>query len=564
MRIILLTLITILFTVFSCSDNLDLENPNGFTKSVFYKNEGDAIQATNAAYSSLQKEGLYGWYYTMVADLLSDDTDYTAFAAGSEEGLIPTVNFSGASDTEVNRRMFRDIYNGIFRANVVLNRVGAMDESVFKDGIKNRCLGEAYFLRALYHFHAVMLWGGQIPLVLKEPEETADFYTPPAGSEKIWAQLTADLMAAKSLLPTKGSSKTEIGRANLGAATAFLGKVYLYRATMDLSADAAEMYQKAADELSLVVGQSVGEYGLVDNYRDNHTNANEYNQESIFEIPFTFTAATAGQDFYFYYFISTDDPNRTTEARHRVQNAGIHRSVANRWWNIRPSDKMLAEYERDNQDRIIDPRCYMTIWAPGGAYFIDQVKDGSGSVLRIDTLYYDDIQWEGNIGWRKYEYDFDIQDVTPFDRGTPDDINQRVIRYADVLLMLAESIAKGASAPYTAEGLIDQVRNRANNQIAEQEHLWYATGYEGATRSPLPNVSTLIAQKGWTLMQAIQHERMVEFAAECNRWHDIVRWQIGSETVANGQDGGNFNGADDYHLSIPITEIATNPGYNNE
>ena len=562
MRIIVLTIITILFTVSSCSDNLDLVNPNGFTESVFYQNEDDAVKATNAAYSSLQKDGMYGWYYTIVTDLLSDDTDYTAFAAGSEEGLIPTVNFSGASDTEVNRRMFRDIYNGIFRANVVLNRVGAMDESLFREGIKERCLGEAYFLRALYHFHAVMLWGGEIPLVLKEPEETADFYTPPAGAEKVWTQLSADLMSAKSLLPVKGSSRTEIGRANLGAATALLGKVYLYRATMDPSVDATEMYQKAAYELSVVVGQTVGEYALVDNYRDNHTNSNEYNKESLFEIPFTFTSATAGQDFYFYYFISTDDPNRTTEARHRVQNAGMHRSVASRWWNIRPSDRLLAEYERDDQDQIVDPRCYMTIWAPGGAYFIDQVKDASGSVQRIDSLYYEDIQWEGNIGWRKYEYDYDIQDVTPFDRGTPDDMNQRVIRYADVLLMLAESIAKGASAPYTAEALIDQVRNRANNIISEQEQLWYATDYVGTTRDELPNVAALMSQKGWTLMQAIQHERMIEFAGECNRWFDIVRWKIGAETVANGQDGGNFNGTDDYHLALPITETSTNPAYN--
>ena len=93
-----------------------------------------------------------------------------------------------------------------------------------------------------------------------------------------------------------------------------------------------------------------------------------------------------------------------------------------------------------------------------------------------------------------------------------------LIRYADILLMYAEALneyyADPASAP--EDGIrwaIDQVRSRAG----------------------MPGVDETFRNRGWDLTQEnvrkfIQNERRVEFAFEEQRFWDIRRWMIGTQT----------------------------------
>ncbi|MEM9859483.1 MAG: RagB/SusD family nutrient uptake outer membrane protein [Bacteroidota bacterium] len=544
----------ILFSLFllgACEDIFEVENPNSFTDGSFYKTEEDAVLATNAAYSSLQKRGLYGHFLNYVLDALSDEAEYTEFSAGIPEGFIPAVNYNANATNTVLTWTFRDLYNGVYRANAVLDNVADMDIDV---EIKNRCLGEAHFLRGLYHWHAIMLFGPEVPIVLRTPADSDDFFNGLTPAGEAWAAITNDFKRAKELLPTVDAYRGtgDLGRASKGAATGYLGKTYLYRASLDPVANSAEMYQNAADEFVQIINQEVGTYNLTTNFRDNHTNENEHNIESLFEVAFAFTAEIPANNQSFVWSVDVDPENRLTESRLRAQNAGMFRDIGGRWYNIEPSQKLYDEFERGTSGEIIDPRAPMTLWSPGGAFFVDTSEE--------DTLYYEDIDWNGRFGWRKFEYDFDVRDCCDLDgNGWVDDINQRLLRYSDVLLMYAEALSNGASGSGSPQQYLNIVRSRANQKVDEQAHLWYSTDFSGADREDLPSVEDLISQNGWSIQDAIRHERMVELSGELHRWFDIVRWNRGALELTEKQDFTNFDGASDYYWPIPFSEFNRNP-----
>jgi hypothetical protein len=89
--------------------------------------------------------------------------------------------------------------------------------------------------------------------------------------------------------------------------------------------------------------------------------------------------------------------------------------------------------------------------------------------------------------------------------GGADWINHRVIRYADILLMLAEA-SNQTGDDATARTMLNMVRARARNT--------------GTDPNALPDVTS----GGAALLQAIKDERRWEFAMEGHRFHDLVRW----------------------------------------
>ena len=86
---------------------------------------------------------------------------------------------------------------------------------------KNRFIGEAKFLRALFYFNAVRLWG-DVPLVTKL-ESLDDAYTTRSPKEEVYSQIIEDLTFAMNNLP-KQYSDVDLGRATEGAAKILLSK----------------------------------------------------------------------------------------------------------------------------------------------------------------------------------------------------------------------------------------------------------------------------------------------------------------------------------------------------
>lgn len=124
-------------------------------------------------------------------------------------------------------------FEGISRCNTAISNLTdpeVIAKIKIDQALKNRLLGEVYFLRAFYYFDLVNNYG-DVPLLLSPLKNFNDAYsvakrTPQA---EIWAQISADLALAKPLLPaSKYSDNTEKWRVSKGAVIALQAKVALF------------------------------------------------------------------------------------------------------------------------------------------------------------------------------------------------------------------------------------------------------------------------------------------------------------------------------------------------
>ena len=183
--------------------------------------------------------------------------------------------------------------------------------------------------------------------------------------------------------------------------------------------------------------------------------------------------------------------------------------IGGSWWNLTPTRKCFDEFEYG------DPRRYMSLWCPGGARYLD---------LDDKLKTYEDCEYpEDQFGCRKNCHDFGTSE---WESG----INDRILRYADILLCYAECQIELGNEELAAD-YIDIVRTRANNIVpSEDTIMWYQ-------KSPgiLPMVRDLIAKdttiNGVTInsmTKALRHERFVELFGEYQRYYDLLRWSMGT------------------------------------
>jgi hypothetical protein len=165
-------------------------------------------------------------------------------------------------------------FEGISRCNKAISYL--TDESVIsKIGItpalKNRMLGEVYFLRAFYYFDLVNNFG-DTPLLLKPLKDFNDAYEAAKRVPKaqIWAQISADLTAAKPLLPnSKYSDDTDKWRVSKGAVLALQAKVALYN----------QKWQEVLTNIAELEASNF--YSLNSNYFDSFNLAKKFSDNEV-------------------------------------------------------------------------------------------------------------------------------------------------------------------------------------------------------------------------------------------------------------------------------------------
>ncbi len=502
-KVLILTGAIILAVVISCEkSSLDKVNPNGVTFDTYYSNDQELIAGVNSAYATVQGFGLGAreWFFTH--DLRADE-----MATGGGQLEAPRnqllIGVNDASNPVANS-VYTGWYRTIHRANVVIES-GLKTNAAFSEAIKNRVTGEAKFLRAWGYFELATLWGG-VPLYTEFAKSVEDAQ-PKSTQETVYKQVIADLKAAEGLLPESYDAKN-LGRATKAAAQTLLARTYLQMGD----------YASAKTELEKVVNS--GRFKLVDNYLDLTNEEGEFNSESIFEIVF------APSNGAFNWSGPDGDGNSVQEETIRTQE---YSPIG--WRNLIPSNKMIDNYERTVKgDAKNDPRFDMSFWKAG-----DKFNNGN-DVISDAAVQGNSSQMDGKtfkISWRKYSllYKSNAGFATS-------GINMRVMRYADVLLMLAECENElGNSAK--AISLMNQVRARASVAM------------------PAYPTANYPCDSKAKVFEALQHERYVELAAEQVRNLDILRWRKNKKLTS--EPISYFKASKHELLPLPQTEIDNNP-----
>lgn len=479
----------------SCSDWLKEPTPGQTNLADYYTTWQAALENVNAAYTPLAWE-YQGTYYAewFIGDIVSDDAlKGGQYIQSDMADVYDMENWKTQTDNELLLQYYRAKYQGIQRCNLVLERVPGMDPELFDeeeyqcvDGLQERIIGEAYFLRAFYYFQLVRVYGG-VPLVLNNLLTDADWQQPRATAEAVYDQIVADLTEANKRLWLRSDSRfadTDMGRATKGAAQAMLLKVNLYR----------HQYEEARAWGDSII--SSNEYSLETNYASNWLLENENGVESVFEIQYMEDPSSdygEGNGFSRGTFTQILTRSRSQDPMFG-SNAG--------WGFNKPTHNLYDEYEEG------DPRRDVTIW------------DATGHMTNeSEEIYCGTPYCSRKYAWYTTDADGNVTGANTLAHASRGPLNYKLIRYADVLLMYAEACEAAGGAGTcgkTAEQALNEVRQRARANAADPDALPDYPNY-----SIKVNGQEIAAP---TLQQAIRHERRVELAMEGHRWFDICRW----------------------------------------
>lgn len=520
-----------LFLFSECEDKLDLGPLGELTSKTFYQSEKDFEAASLAPYSTLlnfyYEQGGTGWFQGL---LYPDDDVRNPQGNNSQEEFIWLPNNGQFS------YIWNESYKGIMRANTVIDRLP--DAQNFADeSNKARFEAEAKYLRAYFYFILARNFGTP-PLVTEVIDNIDDSRIGNSQPGEVWDLIESDLDFAKANLPDAWDTENT-GRVTSFASHALLGKVLLYRAQWEGN---NTKYGEAITEFNEVVNS--GKFQLMDDYADNFREETENNAESIFEIQMT-----RGD---FNPWLPTDFG---LEQNQNIGAAGSGRKIfmgtachngecapganAFGYGNIHITSSLQNEFEPD------DPRIFHTYYRAGEDY-AGSPYDPAWSITGASPAKY----------------------IRPFiAEGNPPNVstnNERVIRYADVLLMLAEAELLGNGNVPRAADLINMVRDRARNNY----EIVYGTPAPAGTLPPRPDNVSVDQMFDW-----LMHERRVELALEVHRYDDLVRWHRADLiNISTDIDFGNTlanQNWDERHLLKPVPQgeldnnqnLNQNPGY---
>ncbi len=398
----------------ACNKKLDVSPEGSPSLGNFWQTSKDAISGVNAMYEPFDDENFYGrgvfWFI--------DASDDMVVGRGKPEAEnIKNFNssFIGGSYTEGQWSLR---YIVIKRANDILRNVPAikMDES-----LKNRYLGEAYFLSGLMYYQLAYNYGNDragVPIVNKYTP-TPGAVVPRAANVNVnYDSVISDLKRAASLLPNFDTYKpADYGHAHRTAALAYLAKTYLYK--KDYAN--AESY---ADSVILS-----GKHALLPNFADVFTIANNWTSEYIWSA-YSTAAGTSGWGSIL--------PGVMLE----LTGWGAY----NGWGYYMPTRELVDEYEAG------DLRKAATILQPG-----DQFKY-FGAMRTYSTT-----NSTSGYQFRKYMEPFGYDKpigtyLSPSGDHPTTALNPPLLRYAEVILIKAEAkLMQGKNA----DAEINMIRKRA-------------------------------------------------------------------------------------------------------
>lgn len=518
-----------LVLLFSCkADKLELSNPNQIAPDSYFSTPNQVESAVNAIYGSLQTTGMYNrgmWYGN--DNMSHENTCNPQQEADKRQWL----NFTFDATHSLTEAYWNSCFRGISKANYVINHADVIKEkipvSLLPDVTREKYIGEAKFLRALYYFFLIDKFG-DVPLYLGiDPAEQNGLARTPKAA--VWAQIEADCQDAAAKCLAKDVEQA--GRVTSGAAWALLGKARLYQGN----------YQGALDAFNQITG-----YSLEPVYFNNFMEETENGPESLFEVQWNIAAGYSSQ------WNSDRTDEGLNEATFRAQEYGCLN-----WFNVFPSQDLWDEFETDADNGVkTDPRRGYCIYQTGDKYFnntltitIDSVTVFAPDGVTVTDHYQ-------RRGWRKYQNYYKAASEGAI-AGNESGINMKVIRYADVILMMAECQANLGNLT-EAVNLVNQVRQRADVEMPG-----YGTPAMDA-KYPVTNLDEF--------MVALEHERKVELCGEQVRFSDLVRWgrladfmtEVKPSCPKADQAALVFTAPKNLLWPIPQKEIDVNPSIGQE
>ena len=499
-----------LATLTSCSDKLELTNPNEQTSGTFGFTANELEESVIACYNHIRMEGTYARVGFNI-DVMRGDEAWNA----SQVWYMPFDDLNEPITDEIGQWSWRDWYYTINVCNFVLSRTTGDDLSEQMKRIK----GQALFIRGLAYYNLAGYY--QNPALITDYSQystldglyasnVAEGDTDPSDQyDRVFDQVEADFAEAMTLLPSRDEGgEWAKGRATCGAAAGYYARALMMR----------HKYSEALNVLKAIIGGQYGTYKLMANYGDNFREGSAYenNDESLFEIQFL-DYGTQGTD---------DEWTPVNTSANATQGHAIESNYGpgdcGGWADISASPWLYNLFKQERTTNgTLDPRLYWTI----GTYENDWERFEYGNMCYTEKMSDNEfIVTNNNYGGLPIAKNTNLRTglyekvVTGLHCG----INLRLMRYSDVLLRAAECENEVNGPTQQAIDWINQVRNRA-----------------GLANLSLSNFNS----KDKLFEQIANVERPKEFGCEFGRGFDLIRWGFfySADRLQQLKEHGAFN-----------------------
>lgn len=565
MKIVKIFLLFIAVLGISACNFLDKE-PTRTTSGSYFSNEAEAESFLRGTYAILTQSAFYGNEYMFLVG--GDDTEHYGGAGRAPYGKGLICNNANTSDPAV-AGFWYVLYSGINRANTLLENINQIPG--ISENARKQYTAEARFLRAFFYFNLVECWG-DVPFRTFSTQTVKGLDIARTPKEQIYDFIVQEMSTSANDLKSAAELNYQPGRVSKSAAWGMLARIYMFRAgehfrdkTTADNAKITEYFTQANTYAQKVMAEG---HTLATNYWDFFIDlcSDKYNtkgKESIWEAEFAgnYSSDTRGEGRWGntvglpapdlsaqLNIIGKADPGYSygffycTPKLYELYTANGDINRLN--WNIAPFTYTESvrgkgvdgrEFEKGKLAEV-KTQYYNQSYSYGdqsvGAKFGDREKAVANTDLgRVCGKFR-----------REYEADKKNKNFTS--------INFPILRYADVLLMIAECENEINSSPTTlAYQCINEVRNRAG-------------------------IAALSGLSKDDFRQAVKDERAMELCFEFTRRFDLIRWgeyvSNMNALVARAKNGSDwklgpanvfsyFQISDTYnYFPIPANEMAVN------
>ena len=497
----------VMLSAAGCEDALQEKVYSQVATDDFYKTLDQAQLALNGVYTYLWNDNYRDGQWVTLGDV----TAFTLIGGGSANGSGDRSGiqnewntFSWTPDANELVTAWDYFYQVINRSNTLIDKLEVAD---FQG--KNKILGEAKFLRALFYFNLVRIFGG-VPLHIKSTTDLSEISKPKSTEAEVYMQIVSDLKSSVELLSPLNKADLTAGKATAISATALLSKVYLQQRN----------WKQAAEEAKKVIDQNV--FDLFADYENINNPDFQNGKEHIFSIQHGGNANSTSQLYQTRMIYLFGPPAQTIKGVnvqfHSLKDLVIFQAKKSfftetpdtyrKWQSVR--DKMPYYYKNGIKELVRDT---VTMYAP----FLTKFH-------RVDFA----------TGFLK------------------EGVNYPLIRFADILLTYAEATNEtdGPTAP--AFEAINKVRRRARA---------VGTAFEQNSKV-YPDLAGL-TKDGFR--DALLKERAQEFVGEGHYRWDLIRH---NRLISTAKANGVTTAAEKHNLfPIPTQQISRNskieqnPGY---
>lgn len=488
--------IACLISLVGCQD-IDLIPKDSISDPSYWKSQEDFKMALNTLYNNALQS-----FYDYNTDADSD----IAYALG------PNSVSNGTWIATDDDAHWSNGFSNLRQANLIIQKVEEFSGD--KSGLL-RYEAEARFFRA-YIYYRLMLKFNDVPIITKVLDvNDEELYGSRDARASVEDFILSELEAIKDLLPQKSElSGGDIGRITKGAALALKARVALFAGTWGKYHGTRQDYNKLLD-IAITASKEVidsREYALfegmgAESYRYLFIEAGDDSSEDILSSRYYTDIRTHNASSQFAWGFS-GTPTKRLADMYLCKSTGLP---------ISSSKSGFAGYDEIGDEfKGRDPRMLQTFLIPGTVY--DNFEQTGTDLICAPQF---STRPETRTGYKLWKFMGEKKGS-----DTQADYDYHIIRYAEVLLILAE-------ASFEKNGSIDNaLLNSTINVLRDRE---------GVAMPHLTN--EFVAANGLDMLTEIRRERTVELAFEGFRRDDLRRWKQAEALLAEDVKGIKYRGS---------------------